>query len=92
MPANGPERKKVKAVSKNVLGDREQKDKDEQDLEALVFGGDVNDMWDKTGRELSDNDDNEEPEIFDENDAEEPQGSDQVVYLFVKKERCEDEL
>jgi hypothetical protein len=81
MPANGPERKKAKASQKIVLGDRDQKDKDERDLEALVFGGDASDMWDKTGHELSDNDD-AEPEIVDENNAEERQGNDQVEYMF----------
>jgi hypothetical protein len=79
MPANKPDRKKVKAAPQKVLGDRSEKDEAERDLEALVFGGDANDMWDKTGHELSDNE-ADQVEIYDENDAEEKeQGNDQVI-------------
>lgn len=79
MPANKPDRKKVKAAPQKVLGDRSEKDEAERDLEALVFGGDVNDMWDKTGHELSDNE-ADQVEIYDENDVEEKeQGNDQVI-------------
>ncbi|CAO3660842.1 unnamed protein product [Umbelopsis ramanniana] len=84
MPANKPERKKVKSAPKNVLGDRSQKDETERDLEALVFGGDADDMWNKAGHELSDDDaaefDQDEVEVYDENDNEK-EADDQLFFF-----------
>lgn len=90
MPANKPERKKVKSAPKNVLGDRSQKDDTERDLEALVFGGDADDMWNKAGHELSEDEaaefDQDEVEVYDENDNEKEADNQQVcwkLYLVI---------
>lgn len=85
MPGNKPDRKKAK--SKPALGDRDHKDDAERDLEALVFGGDASDMWDKAGHELSDNEDDDN-QVFEDDAVTKEDGDDQVWPVFRVSHTC----
>ncbi|GAB5588707.1 U3 snoRNP protein [Umbelopsis nana] len=78
MPGNKPDRKKAK--SKPALGDRDHNDEAERDLEALVFGGDASDMWDKAGHELSDNEDDDN-QVFEDDVVTKEDGNDQLFFF-----------